>query len=145
WEDDDPKRVPIEATTEDGYHPLLVEAETQLDEYFAGKRREFTVKLDYPGTPFQKKVWQALLGIPFGETRTYGELAKQIGNPAAVRAVGAANGRNPISIIGPCHRVVGSTGELTGFAGGLEVKATLLRLEGREVGEKGVTKVTGHR
>jgi O-6-methylguanine DNA methyltransferase len=103
-------------------------------ENFAVKRKAFTVKLDYRGTPFQKKVWDALLGIPFGETRTYGELAKQIGSPAAARSVGDANGKNPISIIGPCHRVIGSTGRLTGFAGGLEAKATLLRLEGEEVG-----------
>jgi O-6-methylguanine DNA methyltransferase len=104
-------------------------------ENFAVKRKAFTVKLDYRGTPFQKKVWDALLGVPFGETRTYGELAKQIDSPAAARAVGAANGKNPISIIGPCHLVIGSTGRLTGFAGGLEAKATLLRLEGGEVGE----------
>src|SRR5262249_47406779 len=112
--------------------------ERQLGEYFAGKRKAFTVKLDYRGTPFQRKVWVALLAIPFGETRTYGELAKQIGSPAAVRAVGAANGRNPIAIIGPCHRVVGSTGKLTGFAGGLETKATLLKLEGGEVDDAAV-------
>jgi len=133
WEDDDPKRVRVKATVEDVNHPVLVEAERQLAEYFAGKRTTFTVTLDYQGTLFQKKVWNALLGIPFGETRTYGELARQIGNPAAVRAVGAANGKNPISIIGPCHRVIGSTGRLTGFAGGLAAKATLLKLEGREV------------
>ena len=133
WEDDDPKRVRLEARIEDPDHPILVEAERQLGEYFAGKRSTFTVKLDYQGTPFQKKVWNALLGIPFGETRTYGELAEQIGSPAAVRAVGAANGKNPIAILGPCHRVIGSTGRLTGFAGGLEAKAILLRLEGGDV------------
>ena len=82
------------------------------------------------GTAFQRKVWNALLTIPFGETRSYGQIAKQIGNPAAVRAVGAANGRNPVSIVAPCHRVVGSTGTLTGFAGGLDVKARLLAFEG---------------
>jgi methylated-DNA-[protein]-cysteine S-methyltransferase len=135
WEDDDPKRVKLEATTEAPDHPVLLEAERQLGEYFAGKRKAFTVKLDYRGTPFQKKVWDALLEIPFGETRTYGDLAKQIGSPAAARAVGAVNGKNPFSIIGPCHRVIGSTGRLTGFAGGLEAKAILLRLEGGEVGE----------
>ena len=140
WEHDDPRRVRLEATTEDARHPVLVEAERQLNEYFAGDRKAFTVKLDYRGTPFQKKVWQALLGIPFGETRTYGELARQIGNPAAVRAVGAANGKNPIAIIGPCHRVIGSTGKLTGFAGGLEAKALLLRLEGGDVVETAVKK-----
>lgn len=130
WEDDDPKRVRLGAMVEDPDHAVLVEAERELGGYFAGERRHFTVKLDYRGTPFQRKVWDALLRIPFGETRTYGELARQIGRPTAARAVGAANGKNPISIIGPCHRVVGSTGKLTGFAGGLEAKAMLLRLEG---------------
>jgi len=93
--------------------------------------KKFTVKLDFAtGTDFQKKVWQALLTIPFGETRSYAQIAEQIGHPTAVRAVGAANGRNPISIIAPCHRVIGSNGKLTGFAGGLEAKALLLGLEG---------------
>ena len=82
-----------------------------------------------PGTAFQRKVWNALLTIPFGETRSYGQIARQIGNPSAVRAVGAANGRNPVSIVAPCHRVIGSTGKLTGFAGGLDAKAHLLALE----------------
>ncbi len=86
------------------------------------------------GTPFQKQVWQALQAIPFGETRSYGQLATQLGNPNATRAVGAANGRNPISIIVPCHRVIGSSGKLTGFAGGLEAKAFLLHLEGHDPG-----------
>lgn len=134
WENDPPGRVRLEAPIEAPDHPILAEAEQQLDEYFARQRREFTVRLDYRGTPFQRKVWEGLLGIPFGATRTYGELAKAIGSPAAVRAVGAANGKNPISIIGPCHRVIGSTGRLTGFAGGLEVKAFLLRHEGGDVG-----------
>jgi methylated-DNA-[protein]-cysteine S-methyltransferase len=100
-----------------------------LREYFAGQRQVFSVPLDFGGTEFQNQVWQALLSIPFGETRTYTEIARQIGKPAAVRAVGAANGRNPISIIAPCHRVLGSTGNLTGFAGGLQAKAHLLALE----------------
>jgi methylated-DNA-[protein]-cysteine S-methyltransferase len=133
WEDDDPRRVRLEAESEDENHPVLIETERQLNEYFAGKRKTFSVKLDFGGTPFQKKVWRAMLSIPFGETRTYGELAKQIGDPQAVRAVGAANGRNPIAIIGPCHRVIGASGKLTGYAGGLEAKAVLLRLEGGEV------------
>jgi methylated-DNA-[protein]-cysteine S-methyltransferase len=107
-----------------------VETRRQLGEYFAGKRKRFTVKLDFMGTDFQKSVWQALLTIPFGQTRSYGDIARQVGNPKAVRAVGAANGRNPISIIAPCHRVIGSTGKLTGFAGGLKTKAQLLALEG---------------
>ena len=110
-------------------HPVLVETERQLGEYFARKRKKFSVVLDMRGTRFQKGVWEALLAIPFGETRSYGQLAKQLGNPRATRAVGAANGRNPVSIIVPCHRVIGSSGKLTGFAGGLEAKAHLLRLE----------------
>jgi methylated-DNA-[protein]-cysteine S-methyltransferase len=129
WENDDPNRVRIGAPIEDKKHPVLVEAETQLRYYFAGKLKKFTLKLDFVGTEFQKKVWQALLTIPFGETRSYADIAKQIGNPKAVRAVGAANGKNPISIIAPCHRVIGSDGKLTGFAGGLKVKACLLEIE----------------
>jgi methylated-DNA-[protein]-cysteine S-methyltransferase len=129
WEKDRPRRVRLSEMAPDFRHPILVETEQQLREYFAGKRKRFTVALDMRGTRFQRNVWEALLEIPFGETRSYGELAKQLGNPRATRAVGAANGRNPISIIVPCHRVVGSSGELTGFAGGLETKARLLGLE----------------
>jgi methylated-DNA-[protein]-cysteine S-methyltransferase len=129
WENDSPHRVPVNMVAEDPDHPVLLETEKQLREYFAGQRREFSVPLDFGGTGFQNQVWQALLSIPFGETRTYTEIARQIGKPAAVRAVGAANGRNPISIIAPCHRVIGSTGKLTGFAGGLQAKAHLLALE----------------
>ena len=129
WENDDPKRVPLGAMVEDGDHPVLAEARRQLEGYFAGERDRFDVPLDFQGTDFQKRVWAALLTIPFGETRSYGEIAHQLGNAGASRAVGAANGRNPISIIAPCHRVVGSTGKLTGFAGGLEAKAFLLELE----------------
>ena len=99
-------------------------------EYFAGQRKDVRVEAGCRGTAFQRKVWNALLTIPFGETRSYGQIARQIGNPGAVRAVGAANGRNPVSIVAPCHRVIGSTGKLTGFAGGLDVKAQLLALEG---------------
>ncbi len=130
WEKDDPARVPLGALTEDDAHPVLVEAARQLREYFAGTRTRFTVPLDFTGTAFQREVWQALLTIPFGETRSYRQIAEQIGRPAAVRAVGAANGRNPISIITPCHRVIGTDGKLTGFAGGLDAKAYLLTLEG---------------
>lgn len=130
WENDDPLRVRIDAGPEAPHHPILVEAEQQLTEYFAGSRKVFSVALDFVGTPFQQKVWAALLSIPFGETRSYGELARQIGHPTSARAVGAANGKNPISIIGPCHRVIGSSGKLTGYAGGLAAKALLLRLEG---------------
>jgi methylated-DNA-[protein]-cysteine S-methyltransferase len=131
WEDDVPLRVRLGATIENPDNPILTAAAKQLREYFAGARKVFTLPLDFPGTPFQKLVWQALLTIPYGETRSYGEIARQIGKPAASRAVGAANGKNPISIVAPCHRVIGSSGKLTGFAGGLPAKIFLLRLEGR--------------
>ncbi len=131
WENDRPGRVPLEIDAEDGRHPVLVETERQLNEYFEGTRKTFALTLDVEGTDFQRQVWDALLTIPFGETRSYGEIARQIGRPRAVRAVGAANGRNPISIVTPCHRVIGSTGKLTGFAGGIRAKAMLLSLEGR--------------
>jgi methylated-DNA-[protein]-cysteine S-methyltransferase len=131
WEHDDPKRVRLGELAEDPVHPILVQAEQQLGEYFAGKRIAFSIKLDMVGTEFQKKVWEALLTIPFGETRTYADIAKQVGSPSAFRAVGAANGRNPVSIVAPCHRAIGSDGSLTGFAGGLDTKQFLLTLEGR--------------
>lgn len=130
WENDWPNRTPLDIGTRADRHPVLMETERQLNEYFSGWRRDFALTLDVDGTPFQRKVWNALRTIPFGETRSYGEIAKQIGNPAAMRAVGAANGRNPVSIVVPCHRVVGSTGKLTGFGGGLKAKAQLLALEG---------------
>jgi methylated-DNA-[protein]-cysteine S-methyltransferase len=110
----------------------LLRTEKELEEYFAGKRDAFTVPLDMRGTQFQRQVWEALLAIPFGETRTYGQLANQLGNPKATRAVGAANGRNPLAILVPCHRVLGFSGKLTGFAGGLDAKAHLLHLEKRD-------------
>ncbi|MEI8633297.1 methylated-DNA--[protein]-cysteine S-methyltransferase [Vibrio sp. PP-XX7] len=116
----------------DDQHPMLVAVICQLNEYFAGKRPAFTLPVVMAGTPFQRSVWQALLTIPFGETRTYQQLAHAIGHPRAVRAVGAANGRNPISILVPCHRVIGANGKLTGYAGGVERKAALLKLEGVE-------------
>ena len=125
WENDNPRRVRLGETTEDNSHPVLLETERQLKDYFDGKRTSFSVELDLVGTAFQKNVWEALLGIPLGETRSYGQLAKQLGKPRATRAVGAANGRNPISIIVPCHRVIGSDGKLTGFAGGLGIKEHL--------------------
>jgi methylated-DNA-[protein]-cysteine S-methyltransferase len=115
---------------EESSHPVLLQAERQIREYFAGRRRSFDLTLDMAGTPFQQAVWNALLTIPFGQTRTYGEIARQVGRPSASRAVGAANGQNPVAIIAPCHRVIGSTGALTGFGGGLDVKARLLALEG---------------
>ena len=132
WENDNPLRVRLSPAVEDLKHPVLLETERQLKDYFAGKRTAFSLKLDFKGTEFQKKVWAALLTIPYGETRSYGQIAKQIKNPKAVRAVGAANGKNPISIVTPCHRVVGSDCKLTGFAGGLDVKARLLALEGNQ-------------
>ena len=102
----------------------------QLKEYFAGRRRQFDLPLDLRGTDFQKRCWRELLKIPYGETRSYADIARAIGNPAAVRAVGLANGQNPIAIIVPCHRVIGSDGSLTGYGGGLETKRKLLELEG---------------
>jgi methylated-DNA-[protein]-cysteine S-methyltransferase len=130
WENDRPRRVRLNIEAEDNSHPVLLETERQLKEYFGGERTAFALTLDVAGTAFQRKVWSALLTIPFGETRSYGQIARQIGSPDAVRAVGAANGRNPVSIVAPCHRVIGSTGKLTGFAGGLDTKAQLLALEG---------------
>ena len=138
WENDKPNRVRLGPMSEAPDNPVLLKTARQLDEYFAGTRNGFELDLDFVGTTFQKKVWAALLTIPFGETRTYSEIARQIGHPTAVRAVGAANGRNPISIVAPCHRVIGASGKLTGFAGGLEAKERLLTLEGfRETGRTG--------
>jgi methylated-DNA-[protein]-cysteine S-methyltransferase len=129
WENENPWRVRLGQVVPDDGHPVLLKTERQLREYFAGQRKRFDLELDFAGTPFQRQVWQALLTIPYGQTRTYTEIARQIGNPTAIRAVGATNGRNPISIVVPCHRVLGSTGKLTGFAGGLDAKAYLLALE----------------
>jgi methylated-DNA-[protein]-cysteine S-methyltransferase len=112
-------------------HPVLRRTVAQLDEYFGGKRTRFELPLDLQGgTAFQQSVWQALLSIPPGGTTSYGVLSQRIGQPAAVRAVGAAVGRNPLSIVVPCHRVLGSDGSLTGYAGGLQRKSALLQLEG---------------
>jgi methylated-DNA-[protein]-cysteine S-methyltransferase len=105
------------------------DAVEQLEEYFGGERREFELDLDPVGTAFQRRVWEALQTIPYGETRSYGQIAEQIGSPGAVRAVGLANGRNPIGIIVPCHRVIGANGSLTGYGGGLDRKRILLDLE----------------
>jgi methylated-DNA-[protein]-cysteine S-methyltransferase len=129
WENDNPKRVRLAPLVENKTHPVLLAAELELGEYFAGQRTAFSVKLDPVGTDFQNKVWRALSESPFGETRSYGDIAKRIGHATAFRAVGAANGRNPLSIIVPCHRVIGASGKLTGFAGGLETKQQLLTLE----------------
>ena len=108
---------------------ILTETRKQLQEYFDGKRKEFNLPILLRGTEFQKKVWQGLCTIPYGETRSYKELAELVGNPKAVRAVGGANNKNPIMIIVPCHRVIGADGSLVGFGGGLEVKKYLLELE----------------
>jgi methylated-DNA-[protein]-cysteine S-methyltransferase len=110
---------------------IFLKAIDQLDAYFKGELTKFDIELNIQGTDFQKKVWQELVKIPYGETLSYGELAKRIGNPKASRAVGMANGKNPISIIVPCHRVIGKNGSLTGFGGGLDAKKTLLDLEKR--------------
>jgi len=101
----------------------------QLEEYFAGRLENFQVKMHLTGTDFQRQVWQELQRIPYGKTASYGEIAKRIGNPKACRAVGAANGKNPVPIIIPCHRIIGTDGSLTGFGGGMELKKSLLRLE----------------
>ena len=110
--------------------PVLAETARQLDEYFAGQRREFDLPLGAVGTPFQQKVWAALRAIPYGQTRSYGQIASAVGDPRASRAVGMANNRNPIMIIVPCHRVIGADGRMVGYAGGVWIKEALLRLEG---------------
>ncbi|AUI58773.1 methylated-DNA--[protein]-cysteine S-methyltransferase [Amycolatopsis sp. BJA-103] len=109
--------------------PIFAETEKQLKEYFAGQRTDFDLPMSFSGTEFQRMVWQGLLGIPYGETVSYGELADRLGRPTASRAVGLANGKNPIGIIVPCHRVIGSTGDLTGYGGGVERKRLLLDFE----------------
>ena len=129
WEVDRPNRVRLGELLAAQANPAIDAAEQQLAEYFAGQRERFELQLAFQGTEFQKKVWAALLTILFGETRTYSEIARQIGHPTAIRAVGAANGRNPIAIVAPCHRVIGASGALTGFAGGLANKHLLLRIE----------------
>jgi methylated-DNA-[protein]-cysteine S-methyltransferase len=110
--------------------PLLTEAVRQLEAYFRGELREFRFPLDPAGTDFQKRVWRQLLTIPYGQTRSYSQIAEAIGKPQAVRAVGAANGANPIAIVVPCHRVIGASGKLVGYGGGLPLKKRLLELEG---------------
>ncbi len=122
WEQERPDRVKLDPPKLAPDHPILVEAERQLMEYFFNKRTDFDLPLEPNGSEFQKKVWRALREIPFGQTRSYLDLAKAIGSASASRAVGLANGKNPLSIIVPCHRVIGSDGSLTGFAGGLKAK-----------------------
>jgi methylated-DNA-[protein]-cysteine S-methyltransferase len=129
WPEEREGRVPLAGVSAAGGHSVFDAAAKQLTEYFAGRRRAFALPLDPRGTAFQRAVWAALSEIPYGETRSYGDIARKIGRRSAVRAVGAANGRNPLSIIVPCHRVVGQGGALTGFAGGLAAKRYLLDLE----------------
>ena len=124
-----PDRVPLAPGRRDFQHPVLGAARHQLGEYFAGRCTAFDLPLDPAGTPFQQQVWLALRAIPFGETRSYADIAVAIGRPTATRAVGAANGRNPLSIVVPCHRVIGRDGTLTGFGGGLPAKTWLLAHE----------------
>jgi len=131
WERERPNRVKLDTATLAPQHPILLETERQLVEYFSGGRTEFDLPLQPDGSEFQKKVWRALREIPFGQTRSYLDLARAIGSSKAPRAVGTANSKNPLSIIVPCNRVVGSDGSLTGFAGGVETKAALLALETR--------------
>ena len=129
WPNDRPLRITLDEMREDHHHRVLAAAERQLTQYFKGERTAFDVPIRLNGTDFQTRVWQQLLRIPYGHTRSYGELAAAIGNASASRAVGLANSKNPLSIIVPCHRVIGASGRLTGFAGGLETKAKLLDLE----------------
>ena len=133
WENERPNRGKLDAMKFDPQQPILLETEHQLAEYFAGARSEFDLPLEPEGSAFQKKVWQALRAIPFGQTRSYLDLAKAVGSSKAARAVGAANGKNPLSIIVPCHRVVGANRALTGYAGGLNTNAALLALEARPI------------
>lgn len=137
WPDDD-GRVPFQdpqPVDVDG-DPVARDVVTQIGEYFAGTRTEFDLPLDLVGTEFQVQAWHALARIPYGETRTYAQQAAAIGRPTAVRAIGAANGRNPVSIVVPCHRVVGADGSLTGFAGGLDAKRFLLAHEQAVIGSR---------
>ncbi|WP_294248500.1 methylated-DNA--[protein]-cysteine S-methyltransferase [uncultured Sphingomonas sp.] len=129
WAEEREGRVKLPDRRDDPAHAVLAEAVRQLTEYFAGERRAFDLPLNPVGTAFQKAVWTGLGTIPYGETRSYAALAIAIGRPGASRAVGAANGRNPLSIVTPCHRVIGANGTLTGFAGGLAVKQWLLAHE----------------
>jgi methylated-DNA-[protein]-cysteine S-methyltransferase len=129
WENEKTGRVPLDCGSEKPDHPVLKAAAEQLNAYFKGEITAFDLPLDPVGSSFQLKVWQTLATIPYGQTLSYGELAQRVGSPKAARAVGAANGKNPLSIVLPCHRVIGANGQLTGFANGLEAKAKLLALE----------------
>jgi len=129
WPAERDGRVTFDEEIADGEHRVLAETASQLESYFAGERQDFDLRLDPVGTKFQREVWQGLQKIPYAHTQTYGELAKALTRPGAARAVGAATGRNPISIVIPCHRLVGASGALTGFAGGIEAKRWLLDIE----------------
>jgi len=127
-----PHRAP-NPSHQNNQHPVIAKARRQLSEYFAGKLKTFSVELDWQGTPFQESVWEALTRIPFGDTVTYADIARAIGRPRSARPVGGAVGKNPLPIIVPCHRVIGSDQSLTGFTGGLDIKIQLLQLEGRQI------------
>ncbi|TWU54464.1 Methylated-DNA--protein-cysteine methyltransferase, constitutive [Rubripirellula tenax] len=129
WEDEDLCRTRLQPSIPADDHPVLIQTANELMEYFAGERTAFDIPISMTGTPFQLSVWESLRAIPYGHTKSYLAIAQSIGNPKAVRAVGGANRRNPISIVVPCHRVIGSSGKLTGFAGGLSAKERLLDLE----------------
>lgn len=133
WPNERPGRVTIRERVEAGSNPIVDQARRELDEYFSGERTRFEVPVDIVGTDFQRAVWTALTTITYGTTRSYGSLADAVGNPQAARAVGAATGLNPISIIVPCHRLIGTNGSMTGFAGGLDVKRWLLQHEQQTV------------
>ena len=132
---DGPKPVQPPQDAQENKAPFA-ETIRQLEDYFAGRRRDFDLPLSPQGTAFQKKVWNALLNVKYGRTASYADIARSIGNPGGVRAVGLANGRNPIPVIIPCHRVIGSNGTLTGYGGGLDIKRKLLDLEGATYKEK---------
>lgn len=129
WEGEDYQRSKLSEPVRNDQDPILLQTEQQLKEYFEKKRTVFDLPLDFKGTAFQVRVWEALLDIPFGVTKSYGDLARTLGDIKAVRAVGGALNKNPIAIVVPCHRVVGTSGKLVGFAGGLENKSVLLDLE----------------
>ncbi|EEI90260.1 6-O-methylguanine DNA methyltransferase, DNA binding domain protein [Sphingobacterium spiritivorum ATCC 33300] len=131
WEGEDYTRTKLSAPERNDQNPILLKTEQQLTEYFAKTRTTFDISLDFSGTEFQKKVWKALLNVPFGKTITYGGLAKILGDIKAVRAVGGALNKNPVAIIVPCHRIVGATGKMVGFAGGIANKTILLNLENK--------------
>lgn len=133
WSQEKTGRVPLESSLENPDNPLILETEKQLLDYLDSKRQSFTVPFELNGTPFQKKVWEFLQKIPFGRTCSYKEIAQQMDHPKAIRAVGTAIGKNPLSIIVPCHRVIGASGSLTGFAGGLAKKQILLNLEIKKI------------